>query len=60
VETARGAVVRTLSELDAARDAEITHTDSGEAIAAANAFEQVRQIDEAEAGALTQAWPPAP
>ncbi|HLY89487.1 MAG TPA: hypothetical protein VKQ27_10940, partial [Acetobacteraceae bacterium] len=60
VETARGPVVRTLSELDAARDAEITHTDSGEAIAAANAFEQVRRIDEAEAGALTQAWPPAP
>lgn len=60
VETARGPVVRALSELDAARDAEITHTDTGEAIAAANAFEQVRQIDEAEVSALSQAWPPSP
>ncbi len=60
VETMRGPVVRALSELDAARDAEITHTDSGEAIAAANAFEQVRQIDDAEAAALSQAWPPSP
>ena len=60
VETMRGPVVRALSELDAARDADITHSDSGEAIAAANAFEQVRQIDEAEAAALSQAWPPSP
>ncbi len=60
VETMRGPVVRTLSELDAARNADITHTDSGEALAAANAFEQVRQIDNAEVDALSQAWPPSP
>lgn len=60
VETMRGPVVRALSELDAARDADITHTDSGEALAAANAFEQVRQIDDAEVAALSQAWPPSP
>lgn len=60
VETARGPVVRIVSELDAARDADITHTDSGEAMAAANAFEAVRQIDDAELAALNQAWPPSP
>jgi hypothetical protein len=60
VETMRGPVVRTLSELDAARNADITHTDSGEALAATNAFEQVRQIDNAEVTALSQAWPPSP
>ena len=60
IETTRAPIVRALSDLDAARDADITHTDSGEAIAAANAFEQVRQIDEAEASALGEAWPPSP
>ncbi len=60
VETMRGPVVRALSELDAARTADIAHTNSGEALAAANAFEQVRQIDDAEVAALSQAWPPSP
>ncbi len=58
VETAREPVARALSELDATRNSGTTPTDTGEALAAANAFEQVRRIDDAEVAALAEAWPP--
>ncbi len=59
VEAAREPVARALSELDAARNSGTTATNTGEALAAADAFEQVRRIDDAEVAALAEAWPPA-
>jgi hypothetical protein len=57
VQDARAPVIKALADLDAARDAEPTHTDTGEAIAATQAFQQVQQIDSAEVSALSAAWP---
>ena len=57
VQDARAPVIKALADLDAARDAEPTHTDTGEAIAAEQAFDEVQRIDSAEAAALSTAWP---
>ena len=57
VQDAREPVIRVLADLDAARNADPTQTDTGEAIAATRAFEEVRQIDSAETTALSAAWP---
>jgi hypothetical protein len=59
VETARGALARILSDLDAARNAPDTETDTGAAIAAAQAYDQVAQIDEQENAALQALRPSA-
>lgn len=58
VETARAPVARALSELDAARNSDLTQENTGQAIAANQAFEQVRQLDEAETAALASVMPP--
>jgi hypothetical protein len=58
LETARAPVARALSDLDAARNSEPTQENTGEAIAANQAFEQVRELDEAETAALTTIMPP--
>ncbi len=55
LQDAREPVIKALADLDAARDSEATHTNSGEAIAAAQAFDQVQQIDAAEQAALSAA-----
>jgi hypothetical protein len=52
VETARGPVQRILSDLDAARNAPPTETSTGEALAAAQAFDEVQAIDRSETDAL--------
>jgi hypothetical protein len=57
VETARGPVQRILSDLDAARNAPPTETSTGEALAAAQAFDQVQAIDQGEGQALKAVWP---
>ena len=57
LETAREPVIKLLADLDAARNAEPAHANGGEALAAAQAFEQVQQIDTAEATALSTARP---
>jgi hypothetical protein len=59
IETAREPVAKALADLDAARNADPTHASTGEAIAAAQAFDQVQQIDAAETKALGEAWPGA-
>jgi hypothetical protein len=58
VETARAPVARTLSDLDAARSAAPTEGNTGEALAANQAFEQVQKLDEAETAALSGLLPP--
>ncbi len=58
VETARAPVARALSDLDAARNSDPTQDNTGQAIAANQAFEQVRQLDEAETAALAAIMPP--
>ena len=55
VEVTRGPVATALADLDAARDAERTHSDSGELAAATQAYETVREIDAAEVKALADA-----
>jgi hypothetical protein len=55
VETARGPVQRILSTLDAARNAPPTESSTGEALAAAQAFDQVQAIDQSEDGAVKAA-----
>ncbi len=57
LQDAREPVIKLLAELDAARNAEPTQTNTGEAIAAAQAFDVVQKIDGAEAAALTAVWP---
>jgi len=57
VQDARAPVIKALADLDAARSADPTHADTGEAIAATQAFDAVQQIDSAEAAALSAAWP---
>ena len=59
VETARAPVIKAVADLDAARNADPTHADTGEAIAAAQAFDQAEQIDAHETRALAAAWPAA-
>jgi hypothetical protein len=59
IETAREPVAKLLADLDAARNADPTHVSTGEAIAAAQAFDQVQQIDSGETKALSEAWPGA-
>lgn len=54
---ARAPVARALSELDAARSAPPTETNTGEALAAQQAFDEVQQIDRQEATALSALWP---
>jgi len=60
IEATRAPITRILSDLDAARNADPSHASSGEAIAAAEAFEQVHQIDTAESAAITSLWPTTP
>jgi hypothetical protein len=60
IEAARSPVARALADLDAARDSAPTATNTGEAISASEAYEQVHQIDQAEVEMLTGAQPPAP
>lgn len=57
IESAREPVIKALADLDAARDAGPTHEDTGEAIAAAQAFDAVQRIDSGETDALSKAWP---
>jgi hypothetical protein len=57
LQDARVPVIKALAELDGARDADPTHANTGEAIAATEAFDAVQQIDSAEAAALSAAWP---
>jgi len=59
VQETREPVIKALADLDSARNADPTHGDTGEAIAATQAFDQVQQIDSAEATALAAAWPQA-
>lgn len=59
ISAARAPVAKVLAELDAARDGGNTQTNSGEAIAAIQAFEQVQQIDTRERAALEGVWPQA-
>jgi hypothetical protein len=57
IEAAREPMIKELADLDSARDAERTQTNSAEALAATQAFETVQQIDLAERDALATAWP---
>jgi hypothetical protein len=58
VETARAPVARALSDLDAARSSVPTEGNTGQALAAKQAFEQVQKLDEAETAALNGILPP--
>jgi hypothetical protein len=54
VQTARGPIQRVLADLDTARAVPPGETSPGEALAAAQAFEQVQAIDRGEADALAK------
>jgi len=58
VEAARAPVARALSDLDAARSSAPTEENTGRALAASQAFEQVQALDEAETAALSSLMPP--
>jgi hypothetical protein len=57
VQDVRAPVIKALADLDAARDSDPTRGDTGEALAAAQAFDAVQQIDRAETAALSAVWP---
>jgi hypothetical protein len=57
IETARAPIAQALATLDAARNGGTTQTDSGEAVATAQAFDQVQQIYQGETAALAAIWP---
>ncbi|WP_019833225.1 hypothetical protein [Sphingomonas sp. PR090111-T3T-6A] len=58
IEAARAPVARALSDLDAARSSAPTEENTGQAVAANQAFEQVQALDEAETTALSGLMPP--
>ncbi|NIJ33715.1 hypothetical protein [Sphingomonas oligoaromativorans] len=58
VEAARAPVARALSDLDAARSSTPTEENTGQAVAASQAFEQVQALDKAETEALSSLMPP--
>jgi hypothetical protein len=57
VETSRGGIARLLADLDAARNTPETEADTGVAIAAAQAFDTVQQIDDRETRDFQAIWP---
>jgi hypothetical protein len=57
IETARGGLAQVLADLDAARNAPDTETNTGTAIAAAQAYDQVAQIDAQETADMKALWP---
>ncbi len=57
VQTARGAVAKTLADLDAARSGDNTLADSGAAVASQKAFETVQRIDDEEEAAVAAVTP---
>jgi hypothetical protein len=57
IETARTPVAQSLATLDSARNGDATLTDTGEALATAQAFDQVQELYESETTALAAVWP---